>query len=141
MLSWKQCALLVITTMALWHRALGLIIILLLWDLSTLCVVHHLWSINNAVIISAWSRAFVTTVLELFLTKVTYNETFDCPHRKLYLGWDEILGSISVNDISIYVLCTSLLFIFRFFTLFHYYTLKHKIWIIFWCPLLFSFNY
>ena len=58
MLSWKQCALPVITTMALWQLMHFVVItgrahcfhdntyitpILLLWDLSTLCVMDHLW--------------------------------------------------------------------------------------------------
>ena len=51
----------------------------------------------NTVIISAWSRVFVTTVLELFLTIVNCKEIVDCCHRELHFGWDGILGSISVN--------------------------------------------
>ena len=49
MLSWKQCALPVITTMALWklmHLGTWCTVhtfILLLWGLSTLCVMDHLW--------------------------------------------------------------------------------------------------
>ena len=48
--SWKQCALTVITIMALWQLihlstwcTIYILLILLLWALSTLCVVDHLW--------------------------------------------------------------------------------------------------
>ena len=49
MLSWKQCALPVVTTMTLWklmHLGTWCMVhtlILLLWDLNTLCVMDHLW--------------------------------------------------------------------------------------------------
>ena len=44
MLSWKQCSLPVITTVALWQ--LTQVRVLLLWDLSVLCVVNHLWPLT-----------------------------------------------------------------------------------------------
>ena len=59
--SWKQCAFPVITTMALWqlmvitgrahcfHDCIYIAPVLLLWDLSTLCVVDHLWPLVTTI--------------------------------------------------------------------------------------------
>ena len=69
----------------------------------------------NTVIISAWSKVFVATLLDLFLTIVNCKETVNCRHRELHLEWDRILGSIYVNYIFIYVLFYIFIIYFSFF--------------------------
>ena len=87
----------------------------------------------NTVIISAWSKVFVRTVLELFLTIVNCKEAVVT--GSFILGRTGSLNP-SLLMIFLYMFCfTYLLFIFPFFTLSYYFTLKLKIWIIFWWPL------
>ena len=102
MLSWKQCALPVVTTMTLWKlMRLGTwcmvhTLILLLWDLNTLCVMDHLWPpLIYIYMYIIWLKGIgydITQLIFFFLTRFL---------KGFYVSLTHVLSALGLHSLAL----------------------------------------